>query len=254
MLEILQVPTLRDNYSYLLHDTETKTTAVVDPGEADPVIAAAEERGWTISKILLTHHHDDHIAGMHEICANSPCCVVAALADDHRIPDVNEAVTEEDTVHVGKAIAKVFNVPGHTKGHIAYWFADDKAVFTGDTLFALGCGRLFEGSAKQMWEGLCKLKALPDDTLVYCGHEYTLANATFAAGIETGNTTLQERVAEIKALREANKPTVPSLLGLEKATNPFLRSDTPELAAAIGMIGGDAAEIFAEIRKRKDNA
>ncbi len=254
MLEIVLVPTLRDNYSYLIHDTATKTTAVIDPGEADPILRVVAEKGWTLSKIILTHHHDDHIAGMQDICAAMPCCVIASCGDAYRIPDINAAVTEGDIVRVGDAAAKVISVPGHTSGHVAYWFEDHKAVFTGDTLFAMGCGRLFEGTAEDMWDSLSKLKALPDDTLVYCGHEYTQSNTQFACALDPDNARLQQRAAQINKLRAESIPTVPSKLGEEKATNPFLRADSPELAAILNMIGAPPHEVFAEIRKRKDAA
>jgi len=254
VLEILQVPALNDNYSYLLHDRGTGNTAVIDPGEAKPILDAAKDKGWTITDVWLTHHHADHIGGTGEICAAYDCRVVAAAADAYRIPNIDVEVHEGDLISVGESVAKVFETPGHTSGHIAYWFEDASAIFTGDTLFALGCGRLFEGTPDQMWSSLLKIRALPDETTVYCAHEYTLANAQFSVGIDPQNIALKERAAEISALRKDGKPTVPSSLSIEKATNPFLRADNPELAAEIGLEGSPANLVFAEIRKRKDNA
>jgi len=254
MLEILQVQTLNDNYTYLLHDADTQATAVVDPGEATPVLAAAKTKGWAITHVLLTHHHNDHIGGVREICSAHSCKIFAAAADAHRIPNIDVMLAEGDTVTVGSASAKVFEVPGHTSGHIAYWFEDNAAVFTGDTLFALGCGRLFEGTADQMWDSLLKIRALPDTTMVYCAHEYTAANAQFSVALDPSNTALLERAKDITQLRKTGIPTVPSLLAIEKATNPFLRADVPNLAKALGMPDAPANLVFAEIRRRKDKA
>lgn len=251
-LDIVQVPLLGDNYAYLIHDPLENATAVVDPGEAAPVLAAAERQGWTIDTILLTHHHADHIAGVAEIRAETDCRVVAPLADLGRIENVDVAVSEGDTVPLGAAHAVVFETPGHTSGHVAFWFVADDALFAGDTLFALGCGRLFEGTPEQMWQSLSRLRALPDETRVYCGHEYTLSNARFARSIDPDNAALAERTEDIVRLREDKLPTVPSLLGVEKATNPFLRADDPGFAASLGLADAPAAAVFAEIRRRKD--
>lgn len=252
MLEIVQVPILGDNYAYLLHEPQWETAAVVDPGEAGPLLAAAETRGWRIDKVLLTHHHADHIAGAAGIREATGAAVVAPLADLGRIENVDIAVADGETVALGGTHAVVFETPGHTSGHVAYWFMGDDALFSGDTLFSLGCGRLFEGTAAQMWESLSRLRALPDDTRVFCGHEYTAANARFAKAIDPENPALAARAEEVARLVETRQPTVPSLLSEEKLCNPFLRADDPALAAALGLAGESAAAVFAEIRRRKD--
>ncbi len=252
MLTIRQVRVLGDNYAYLLHEPQTGATAAIDPGEADPLLAEAQAQGWEIGTVLITHHHADHIGGVAAIKAATGCRVVAPAADLHRIPGVDLAVGDDDTVPLGETHAMVFEVPGHTSGHIAYWFMGEDALFPGDTLFALGCGRLFEGSAEEMWQSLCRLRALPDETQVFCGHEYTLGNAAFALSVDPDNAALAARAAEVEALTRKRRPTVPSLLGLEKETNPFLRADDPALAAALGMAGAPPVAVFAEIRRRKD--
>lgn len=252
-LEIVQVPILGDNYAYLLHEPEENVTAVVDPGEAGPVLAAAARRGWSIGTVLLTHHHADHIAGASAIRAETGCTIVAPLADLGRIENVDVAVGGGDTVALGQTHAVVFDTPGHTSGHVAYWFVAEDALFSGDTLFSLGCGRLFEGTAEQMWESLARLRSLPDETRVYCGHEYTASNARFALSVDPDNPELAARAEEIAQLREAKQPTVPSLLGVEKAANPFLRADDPSLAARLGLADAEPSAVFAEIRRRKDS-
>lgn len=253
MLDIRQIPVLSDNYVYLLHESETGAAAVVDPAVADPVLAEADRLGWKITHIFNTHHHADHTGGNVKIQKATGCAIVGPRADRDRIPGIQTAVGDGDQYAFGATTAQVFDVPGHTRGHIAFWFATDEALFCGDTLFALGCGRLFEGTPGQMWDSLCKLKALPDSTRVFCAHEYTQANAKFALSVDGAHAALRERVIEIDAVRARGKPTVPSTLGVEKQTNPFLRADDPALAAALGMSGADAVSVFAEIRSRKDN-
>ncbi|WP_158966361.1 hydroxyacylglutathione hydrolase [Chachezhania sediminis] len=253
-LDIVTVPCLKDNYAYLAHDPATGATAVIDVPEAAPLLAAAKARGWTIGQILITHHHWDHVDGLAGIRDAFPDAkVVGHAADAERLPPLDVALNEGDPVTIGTETGTVIDVSGHTVGHIAFYFPGSNAVFTADSLMALGCGRVFEGTFPQMWDSLSKLAALPDDTVVYSGHEYTQANARFALTIEPGNTDLQERAVEIDTDREAGKRTVPSLLGTEKATNPFLRAATPELAAAIGMAGAAPVDVFAEVRTRKDN-
>ena len=252
ILEIHQIPVLSDNYVYLAHDAETGATAVIDPAVVDPVLAAAEEKGWNITHILNTHHHADHTGGNLEIKEKTGCTIVGAACDAERIPGIDVEVAEGDTYKLGNAEAKVFEVPGHTSGHIAYWFADSQALFCGDALFSLGCGRIFEGTPEQMWSSLKKLRDLPDDTRVYCAHEYTNANADFALSVDPDNKALQQRADQVLELRQAGKPTVPSILGEEKAINPFLRADNAELLNAAGLTGTDAILAFAEIRRRKD--
>ena len=251
-LEIHQIPVLNDNYVYLARDPDGGACAVVDPAVAAPVLRALGTLGWKLTHILNTHHHGDHTGGNLEIKRATGCTVVGAAAGAARIPGIDVRVGEGDTVALGTASARVFEVPGHTRAHVAYWFEGSRALFCGDTLFALGCGRLFEGTAGQMRESLGKLRALPDDTRVYCAHEYTNANADFALTVEPDNASLRKRADVVLALREAGKPTVPSTMAEERATNPFLRADVPELQQAAGMAGRDPVAVFAEVRQRKD--
>ncbi|MCE2558102.1 MAG: hydroxyacylglutathione hydrolase [Acidobacteria bacterium] len=246
MLEIQTIPVLSDNYSYLLHETGSGKTAVVDPPETGPIEAALAARGFGIDWIVITHHHMDHIAAVPDLKAKYGCQVVGPAADEHRIPGLDLTVREGDRFQFGEAEAEVIDTPGHTTGHITYWFEKDRALFCADTLFALGCGRVFEGTMEQMWDSLAKLRAR--------GHEYTLSNAHFAVTVDPDNEELMERVAEIEELRRDGKPTVPSNLGVEKRTNPFLRPDDAGIRALLGMAGASDAEVFGEIRTRKDNS
>lgn len=251
-LEIITIPCLSDNYAFLAHDAASGDTALIDVPEAAPVLAALAHTGWTLGHILLTHHHGDHVQGLAEVLAQHPAKVVGASADEHRLPPLDLALSEGGQVAFGSEMAQVIDVSGHTLGHIAYYFAQSDVVFTGDSLMALGCGRVFEGSFAQMWESLSKLAALPDDTLVCSGHEYTAANGKFALTIEPDNAALIARMRDVDAARADNLPTVPTMLGLERATNPFLRADVPDVQQSVGMAGADAADVFAEIRGRKD--
>jgi len=251
-LIIRQIPVLRDNYVYLIREPASAATAVVDPSVAAPVLDMLEETGWRLTHILNTHHHHDHTGGNIEIKAATHCIIVGPRADRDRIPGIDVAVGEGDEYALGGAVARVFDVPGHTRGHIAYWFVESRALFCGDTLFLMGCGRLFEGTPEQMWRSLGKLRALPPETRVYCGHEYTQANARFALTVEPQNADLVARASAVDALRAAGRPTVPATLGEEVATNPFLRADRSSLQAAAGT-PGDPVATFAAIRKRKDN-
>ena len=246
-LHISIIPCLTDNYAYLLR-TEG-LCAVIDPPEAAPIVAALE--GAALTHILNTHHHWDHSGGNRELKEVYGAQVIGAEKDRSRIPGIDQGVDEEHGWQFGEFKVGVLEVPGHTRGAIAYVI--DHAVFTGDTLFALGCGKLFEGTPADMVTSLAKLAALPDDIALYCGHEYTLTNARFAQTLEPGNAALQARAQNVVAARAAFKPTVPSTIGLEKATNPFLRIQSTEIRAAIGMAHGDDAAVFAEIRRRKDN-
>lgn len=253
VLEIHQIPVLNDNYVYLAHDPASGNTAVVDPAVVDPVMKAASDKGWTITHILNTHHHGDHTGGNLEIKSHTNCTIVGPRADKDRIPGIDIEVGDGDTFMLGKAEAQVFDVPGHTKGHIAFWFEDSDALFCGDTLFALGCGRVFEGTMDQMWSSLSKLKALPGSAKIYCAHEYTQANGRFALSVEPNNADLVARMADIDDKRMRNVPTVPSTLAQELATNPFLRPDSRDLQETIGLIGKDTVSVFAETRRLKDN-
>jgi hydroxyacylglutathione hydrolase len=227
-LTVTPIPLFKDNYAWLLRDSGSGATAVVDPADAGPVEAAIEAAGGRLDLILLTHHHADHVGGTDAVRARYGASVVGAAADAHRLPKLDRAVREGDTVGLGNAVGSVIDTPGHTLGHIAFHFPDGPALFCGDTLFSLGCGRLIEGTAAQMFASLKKLAALPPDTLVYCGHEYTESNARFAVTAEPGNAALQARAAEVGRLRAAGRSTVPSLLAEELAANPFMRAATAE--------------------------
>jgi hydroxyacylglutathione hydrolase len=251
MLHIHQFPCLSDNYGFLVHDSESGETATIDTPEAARILAEAEAKGWRITQIWNTHWHADHAGGNAEIKAKTGA-KVSGPAEVEKIgarPD--RVLREGDKVSLGKTDARVLEVGGHTLGHIAYVFDKDHVAFVGDTLFSLGCGRMFEGDPVQFWGSLSKLAALPDDFTMYCAHEYTQSNARFALSVDASNQTLLARAAEIDQLRAAGKPTVPMNLGAEKATNPFLRA--PKLKTAIGMASASDAEAFGEIRKLKDN-
>lgn len=251
-LVIRQIPVLRDNYVYLLHDPDSGATGVVDPSVAPPVLRVIEETGWRLTHILNTHHHPDHTGGNLEIKRATGAIVVGPRADRQRIPGIDVALGDGERYALGTQVAEVFDVPGHTRGHIAYWFADSRALFCGDTLFLMGCGRLFEGTPEQMWHSLGKLRRLPEETRVYCGHEYTQANARFALTVDPQNPALVARAERVDRLRAEGKSTVPGTMGDELATNPFLRADQPALQQAAGA-PGDPVATFAAIRRRKDN-
>lgn len=253
MLQIVQLPALSDNYIYLVHEASSGRTAVVDPAETEPVLAALADRGWRLTHVLNTHHHYDHVGGNEALKAATGCTIVGPAADRDRIPGIEVALADGDDFHLGSATATIFDVPGHTRGHIAYWFAEDQALFCGDTLFALGCGRMFEGTAPQMWASLSKLRALPPQTRVYCAHEYTQSNARFALSVEPGNAALVARAAEIDRKRAANQPTVPSTMGEELATNPFLRPESEELRRRFNLPQAVPHEVFGATRAAKDN-
>jgi hydroxyacylglutathione hydrolase len=250
-LEIRQIPILSDNYIYLIREPGGQV-AVVDPAGVTPVLQEAERLGWKITHILNTHHHMDHVGGNIELKWLTKCTIVGPSADPQRIPGVDIKVADGEVFQFGQAAAEVLFVPGHTRGHIAYWFKDSAALFCGDTLFSIGCGRLFEGTPAQMWESLSRLRQLPPETRVYCAHEYTQSNIRFALTVEPDNAALQRRAAEVQALRARGLPTVPSTLGEELAANPFLRADVAALQTAVGMSGQDPVDVFAEIRLRKD--
>ncbi|MAB14522.1 hydroxyacylglutathione hydrolase [Parvibaculum sp.] len=252
-LEIHQFPCLNDNYGYLVHEPKSGATAAIDTPDAKAIEKALKEKGWTLTHILNTHHHYDHAGGNEELKAKTGCTIIGPKGEAAKIPGLDRAVGDGDMVELGEARARVFDVPGHTAGHVAYYFEDDGVAFVGDTLFALGCGRLFEGTPEQMWTSLSKLMALPDDTIVYCAHEYTQANARFAVTVDPENEALAARAKEIDEKRAKGEWTVPTTIGLEKATNPFLRAADPKLRHAIGLDAASDVEVFAETRHRKDN-
>ena len=245
-------PCLKDNFGVLIHDPESGATAAIDAPEAAPVEAALAKTGWRLTDILVTHHHGDHTAGIPELKRHHKCRVVAPRHEAQRIADVDEAVSENDVVRVGALEGRVIETPGHTAGHISYFFPKDKVAFVGDTLFSIGCGRVIEGNPAMMWQSLLKLRALPDDTRIYCGHEYTDANIRFAKTIEPNNKALATRAEEVKQQLAAGKPTIPTTIGAEKTENPFLRADLPEVAKSVGLAGSPAWKVFAEIRERKN--
>jgi hydroxyacylglutathione hydrolase len=251
-LQIHQFPCLQDNYAYLVHDPDSGLTATIDSPDAEAIGRALAERGWKLDYILNTHHHTDHAGGNLALKASTGCKVVGARADADRIPGLDILVSEGDSFMLGEHSARIIETPGHTRAHICYSFAADRVAFVGDTLFSMGCGRLFEGTPAQMWTSLQKIMQLPDETRIYCAHEYTQSNGRFALSMEPDNPALLARLREVAALRAANQPTVPSTLGVEKATNPFLRPASPALRATLGLAAATDTEVFAETRKRKD--
>jgi hydroxyacylglutathione hydrolase len=242
-----------DNYGYLAHDSATGKTAAIDAPEAEAIEAALQRRGWTLSDIFITHHHLDHVEAIPALKDAFGATVTGPRAEAEQIAGLDRLVGGGDVVALGETTFRIFDTPGHTLGHIAYYDAAGGHLFTADALFSLGVGRMFEGTPGPMWEGLKALRDLPDETLIYCGHEYTAANARFALSVDPDNATLRARAAEVDALRIAGRFTIPVSLKLEKATNPFLRADSPEMARAMGLPGDDAAAVFGALRKAKDN-
>jgi hydroxyacylglutathione hydrolase len=252
--EIRTFPCLSDNFGYLIHDPATKATASIDAPEAGPIITTLEREGWKLTDILITHHHHDHVGGVAELKQKYGCRVVAPHDKTTKIANVDQRAAHGDVVKVGELLARVLETPGHTLDHISYVFDNDKALFAADTLFSIGCGRVFEGNAPMMWESLLKLRALPDDFKLYCGHEYTASNVKFALTVESDNPALNARAEQVTKLRGENKPTIPSLLGEEKKANVFLRADDPAVAAKLHMKGAAPADVFAELRERKNKS
>ena len=251
---VFQFPCLNDNYGALIHDSGSGRTASIDAPDGEAVIAAAKGQGWRLTDVIVTHHHADHTQGIPALRAAFPGLrVVGPAKEAARIAGLDLAVNEGDFVEIGELRARVIETPGHTAGQVAYVFDEDEIAFTGDTLFSLGCGRVFETSMAVMWNSLSKLAALPGETQVYCGHEYTESNARFALTIEPGNVDLVARAEAVKALRAKGQPTLPTTIALELATNPFLRAEIPAVQKAVGLEGADPAQVFAEIRRRKDN-
>lgn len=251
-LEIDQFMSRDDNFAVLLHDPETGETASIDAPEEEPIRIKLNEHGWPLTHILTTHRHADHVEGNVNLKQRFGATIIGPEAGAARIPGIDRTVKDGDSFTFAGRPVEVIATPGHTMDHVCYHFPQDRLLFAADTLFVLGCGRLFEGSAEDMWTSLQKLMRLPDDTAVYCGHEYTLANARFAVTVDPQNAELAERLNEIEALRANNKPTAPTTIGREKATNPFLRPAEPGIRATLGMENASDVEVFAEIRKRKD--
>jgi hydroxyacylglutathione hydrolase len=251
-IEIHMFPCLTDNYGYLLHDEAAGVTAAIDTPDAVAILAALAQRGWPLTHILNTHHHSDHAGGNLELKKRTGCRIIGPRADAGRIPGIDVQVGDGDSFELGSHRVEVFDTPGHTRGHIVYWLPADEAAFVGDTLFAMGCGRLFEGTPAQMWSSLQKIVRWPDGTRLYCAHEYTQANGRFALTVEPGNRALAERVEEVARTRAAGRPTIPTTVALEKATNPFLRAASRDLQATIGLAGANEVEVFAKTRALKD--
>ena len=247
-MEIVILPCLQSNYGYLVHNSEQGLTAAVDTPSAEVVLDALEERGWKLDYILNTHHHWDHTNGNLELKQRTGCTVYSPTAD---IPGVDHVLTDGSQFALGTEVATVMTTPGHTMDHIVYVFAD--TLFAGDTLFSMGCGRLFEGSPDIMWQSLSRLVQLPESTMMYCAHEYSEDNGRFAMSVEPNNADLKNRVAEVKALRAAGKPSLPVTMGEEKKTNPFLRAGSEEIRVNLGMTDASDVEVFTELRRRKDN-
>lgn len=253
--EIHQFICLTDNFGVLLHDPATHATASIDAPESGPILAALDAKGWNLTDILITHRHRDHVQGIAGLKRRFPGArVVAPAKEAAEIGGADVAVDQDDVVSVGSRSCKIMATPGHTIGHIVYWFEDDALLFTGDTLFAMGCGRVFETAPTVMWESLVAIAALPEETQIYCGHEYTLANARFALSVDPQNALLKRRADEVGRLRAQGALTLPTTIALECATNPFLRAEDPAIQAGLGMAGADPADVFAELRERKNRA
>jgi hydroxyacylglutathione hydrolase len=253
-LQIHQFPCLSDNFGVLIRDADAGVTASIDAPDATAVARELKEKGWTLTHILTTHHHLDHTAGNAALKTETGCTIIGPRNEAAKIPGIDRQVGEGDTFAFGSRQVQVLETPGHTAGHITYVFPSDKVAFVGDTLFAIGCGRVIEGNAQMMWQSLQKLMALPRDTAVYCGHEYTQANAKFALTIEPENAALVKRATEVDAMRTAGKATLPTTIGLELETNPFLRPHVPAIQKRLDMEGWPEWEIFGEIRERKNRS
>lgn len=251
-MKIAQIPCLDSNYGYLIHDPVSLATAAIDTPDAEAILTTLAKRNWKLSDIFNTHHHGDHTGGNLRLKQETGCRIYGPAAESERIPGIDIQLEEGDIVRLGETNAHILEVPGHTKGHIAYHFESERVAFVGDTLFSMGCGRLFEGTAEQMWHSLSKIMSLPDDTLLYCAHEYTEVNGRFAMSVDPKNNNLRARMTEVMASRSKGIPTVPSRLDVEKRTNPFLRSGDAEIAVTLGMVGATEEQVFAELRRRKD--
>lgn len=251
-LDIHQFPCLSDNYGVLIRDAEAGVVAAIDAPDANQVAAALKQKGWRLTHILTTHHHGDHTAGNLALKAETKCTIIGPRGEAAKVPGIDKQVGEGDTFKFGSFDVRVLDTPGHTAGHITYWIPSAGVAFVGDTLFAIGCGRVIEGNAQMMWKSLQKLMALPKETQVYCGHEYTQSNAKFALTIEPENAALVKRAKEVDQLRAEGKPTLPTNIGIELETNPFLRPSVPAIQQRLGMVGKPEWQVFGEIRERKN--
>jgi len=252
-LEVSQIPCLQDNYCYLVHDQKNGLTATVDTPDVDAIMSVLKKKNWVLTHILNTHHHWDHAGGNLELKDLTGCKIIGSGVDEDRIPGIDIKIFDGEEIFFGNNRIIIQETPGHTLGHIVYHFMDQPIAFVGDTLFSLGCGRLFEGTPEQMWNSLQKIMQWPDDTLIYCAHEYTQANAEFALTIEPGNKDLQQRNIEVLRLRKEGMATIPTTVRMEKKTNPFLRPDSPEIQTNLQMTGEPVEKVFARIRSLKDN-
>jgi hydroxyacylglutathione hydrolase len=253
-LEILQFACLTDNYGVLIHDAEAGVTASIDAPDAGEILDRLRAKGWRLTHLLITHHHGDHTGGNLQLKQATGCKIIGPAAEAERIPGIDEAVGEGDTIAFGNFPVRVLETPGHTVGHVTYWIPEAHVAFTGDTLFAMGAGRVFEGNAEIMWSSLQKIMQLPRDTEIYCGHEYTAANARFALTVDPENLALQNRAKEVDQLRAQGRPTLPTRLDRELETNPFLRPQVSAIRAKLGMPFAPDWKVFAEIRERKNKA
>ncbi len=251
-LEVFMFPCLSDNYGFLIHDPAENLTATVDTPEVSAIEGALNQKGWQLTHIINTHHHYDHAGGNLELKKKTNCTIIGPLQDKDRIPGIDLTIEHGQEFKFGSFEVKGFHTPGHTTGHMVYYFESEKIAFVGDTIFAMGCGRLFEGTPQQMLESLDLIMSWPDETMLYCAHEYTQTNAEFAITVDGKNEDLIKRKSEVEALRKDLIPTVPTQLQLEKKTNPFLRSDDHEIRLELGMVESSRTEVFAEIRNRKD--
>ena len=252
--EIYQFPCLKDNFGVLVHDGDAGVTLAIDAPDAAAVLRALHETGWELTHILVTHHHADHTAGIPALKVATACRVIGPRAEAQRIPEIDQEVAEPDTLALGTLKAVVIGTPGHTIGHVSYWFPEAKVAFVGDTLFAMGCGRVLEGTAEMMWGSLKKIAALPHDTVLYCGHEYTVSNGRFGLSIEPDNAALRARLEEAEALRAEDRATLPTRVDLELETNVFLRPDQRSIRERVGMLLAPDWKVFAELRERKNRA
>ncbi len=252
-LSILPIPQLKDNYAYLIHDSSKNVTAVVDPSEPTPILEELKKQGWKLDFILNTHHHADHVGGNLALKGTTHAKVVGNAGDKERIPGIDMPLDPGSELLVGDHPCQLVLANGHTQGHVLYWFSEDRYLFTGDTLFLMGCGRLFEGDARTMWESLLFIRSLPPDTQIYCGHEYSLSNARFALTVDPSNTSLKTRLEHLEQLSKKGAPSVPGTVKEELLTNPFLRTNDPGIKKQLGLVDANEVEVFAELRKRKDS-